>query len=426
MELDKDIKQRLNDYIGKALKVKTTIHWWDLYPIRSVKIKPELQVKIVRSAIKKAGSQEKVAKIINVKQATISKWLLLQRDIFVCNLINLCNFVGCPFNKVERNIVKISGLKYPNLPFNLTSPEAIKIRAAFLSDGHVPRKITAAPHYKSNTMKAHRDLILRCKKIFGSFKIRTKYIKDDHVFVTKFPSVIGDTLALSGVVRGNKSLINPYIPADIILGDRETKKSYLQQVFDDEGGVGIERRSGGKIILARNCVIDKINGLKENWVQDKKLKQVLLEKSKRKINNLIYGESLLLNSLGIVTNLYVMKNFWISKVGTISAQWALEIFTKKDLENFRKTVGFTLNDKREKLEQLISNLRYSFHNNEGIEFAKTKIFEIEKNNSFKFSDLAKMFKKEKRCISLTSHYIKKLENEKFIKKVKQGIYQLTE
>jgi len=121
-----------------------------------------------------------------------------------------------------------------------------------------------------------------------------------------------------------------------------------------------------------------------------------------------------------------MKNFWVSKIGTISAQWALEISTKKDLENFRKTVGFTLNDKREKLEQLISNLRYSFHNNEGIEFAKTKIFEIEKNNSFKFSDLAKMFKKEKRCISLTSHYIKKLENEKFIKKVKQGIYQLTE
>lgn len=412
MKLDKEINIRLKDYISQAPKVKTTIHWWNLYPTRSVKLKPKLQVKIVRLAIRKAGSQEKAAQVINVKQATISKWLLLKRDIFVGNLEKLCNFVGYPLDKIEKNIIKISSLKYPNLPFNLASLEAIKIRAAFLSDGHVPREITDVPHYKSNAVETHGDLILRCKKVFGNLKVKTKFL-----------SVIGDALALSGVVRGNKSLINPCVPADIILGDQKTKKCYLQQVFDDEGGIGIEKRSGGKIILARNNIMGKNSELKRRYASNRKLNPNFLKKCRKEINNLISGENLLLSSLGIKTKLHT-NGVWKNKKGAVSVQWRLEISTKKDLENFQKTVGFTLDDKKVKLERLLSNLRYSFHNNEGVEFAKTKIFEIEKNNNFKFSDLAKMFKKEKRCISLTSHYIKKLENKKFIKKVKQGIYQL--
>lgn len=246
MKLEKHIQQKLNEYIDKAQRIKTTIHWWDLHPIRIVKIKPEVQTEIVKSAIKKAGSQEKVAKIINVKQATLSKWLLLRRDIFVCNLIKLCNFVDYPLDKVEKKIIRISSLEYPNLPFNLVSPEAIKIRAAFLSDGHVSKKITGALEYKSNTIEAHNNLILRCKKVFGNFKTEIKFIQEEHVFKTKFPSVIGDALFLSGVPRGNKSLINPRVPIDIVLGTSELKRYYLQQVFDDEGTVSIEKDLVGK------------------------------------------------------------------------------------------------------------------------------------------------------------------------------------
>jgi transcriptional regulator with XRE-family HTH domain len=423
MELDNDIKQRLKDYINKAPKVKTVIHWWDLYPIRSVKIKPELQVEIVKLAIKKAASQEKVAKVINVKQATISKWLLLQRDIFISNLVKLCNFVGYPFDKVERNVIKISGLKYPNLPFNLTSPEAIKIRAAFLSDGHIPRKITGVPHYKSDAIEAHRNLILWCKKVFGNFGVKIKFIKNDHVFVTKFPSIIGDALELSGIPRGDKAFINPFVPGDIILGVSDLKKYYLQQVFDDEGSVSIEKRAGGKVILSRSNIIGKNNDLKRRYTSNRRLNPGFLKKCRKEINNLICGESLLLNLLGIETKLYT-NGVWKNKKGTVSAQWRLEISTKKDLENFQKNVGFTLNDKKRKLKRLINGVRYSFHNHEGIEFTKIKIFEINKNGIFKFRDLAQIFQKENRCISLTSCYIKKLETGNFIKKVRQGVYQL--
>lgn len=419
-----DIKQKFEAYVKEAPKVKTVIHWWGLYPIRSVRLIPETQVKIITLAIKKAGSQEKVAKVINVRQATISKWLLLQRDIFISNLVKLCNFVGYPFDKVERNIIKISGLKCPNLPFNLTSPEAIKIRAAFLSDGHVPKKITGAPHYKSDTIETHRNLILRCKKVFGSFGVKIKFIKNDHVFVTNFPSVIGDALELSGIPRGDKALINPFIPSDIILGVSDLKKYYLQQVFDDEGSVSIEKRAGGKVILSRSNIIGKNSELKKRYTSNKKLNPCFLKKCRKKINNLICGESLLLNSLGIETKLYT-NGVWKNKKGTVSTQWRLEISTKKDLERFQNAVGFTLDDKKTKLKNLINNYKhYSFHNYAGIEFTKTKIFEMNKNGIFEFRDLAQIFQKENRCISLTSHYIKKLENENFIKKVKQGVYQL--
>lgn len=423
MKLDKDIKQKLKDYTNKAPGVKTVIHWWDLYPARSVKIKPELQVKIVRLATRKANSQEKVARIINVRQATISKWLLLKRNIFICNLIKLCNFVDYPLAKIERNIIKISGLEYPNLPFNLTSPEAIKIRAAFLSDGHVPQKITSALGYKSNAIEANSNLILRCKKVFGNFKTEIKFIQEEHVFETKFPSVIGDSLALSGISRGDKSLINPCVPIDIILGAPELKKYYLQQVFDDEGSVSIEKRAGGKVILSRSNIVGKNNDLKRRYTSNRRLNPGFLKKCRKEINNLICGESLLLNLLGIETKLYT-NGVWKNKKGTVSAQWRLEISTKKDLENFQKNVGFTLDDKKRKLKRLINGVRYSFHDHEGIKFTKTKIFEINKNGVVKFRDLAQIFQKENRCVSLTSHYIKKLENENFIKKVKQGIYQL--
>lgn len=172
-----NIKEELKSYTSKAPKTKTTIHWWNLYPIRSVQLTPRVQVEITKSAIKKAGSQTKLAIVLNVKQATISKWILLKRNIFIYNLINLCHFVGYPLNRIERNITKISGLKNPQLPFDLASPESIKIRAAFLSDGHIPGKITDAPHYKSNAIEAHKNLILRCKKVFGNFKVQTRYIK---------------------------------------------------------------------------------------------------------------------------------------------------------------------------------------------------------------------------------------------------------
>jgi len=424
MELDKDIKQKLKDYINKAPKVKTTIHWWDLHPIRIVKIKPELQVKIVRSAIRKAGSQEKVAKVINVKQATLSKWLLLQRDIFVCNLIKLCNFINCPLDKVEKKIIKISSLKYPNLPFNLSSPDAIKIRAAFLSDGHIPQKITSALEYKSNTTEAHNNLISQCKKVFGNFKSEIKFIKEEHVFKTKFPSVIGDALVLSGISRGDKSLINPCVPIDIILGTSELKKYYLQQVFDDEGTVSIEKRSGGKVILARSNIAGKNSGLKRKYTSNRKLNPSFLKKCRKKVNNLIYGENLLLRLLGIDTKLYT-NGVWKNKKGIVSVQWRLEISTKKDLEDFRDIIGFTLNNKKRRLENLINRYKhYSFHNYAGIEFVKTKILEVNNNGIFKFRDLSQMFQRENKCISLTSHYIKKLENENFIKKIKHGIYQL--
>lgn len=424
METNQDIKQKVKIYASKTPEIKTTIHWWDLYSMRSVKLLPDIQVNIVKLAIKKGGSQEKVAKIINVKQATISKWLLLQRDIFIHNLIKLCNFINYSFEEVEKSIIKISGLKYPNLPFNLTSPEAIKIRAAFLSDGHVPRKITDTPHYKSNTIESHRNLILRCKKVFGNFKAKAKFIKNDHVFVTKFPSVIGDTLALSGIPRGDKALINPFIPSDIILGVSDLKKYYLQQVFDDEGSVSIEKRAGGKVILSRSNIIGKNNGLKRKYTSNRRLNPSFLKKCGKEINNLIYGESLLLNSFGIETKLYT-NGVWKNKKDTISTRWVLAISTKKDLENFRNIIGFTLKDKKRKLENLINSYKhYSFHDYAGIEFTKTKILEINKNNVFKFKGLSQIFQKENRCISLTSHYIKKLEKEKFIRKIKQGIYQL--
>lgn len=423
MKLDRDTNQRFKDYTGEAPKVKTTIHWWNLYSIRSVRIKPELQVEIVKLAIRKAGNQEKAAKVINVKQTTISKWLLLQRDICVCNLIKLCNSIGYPLDKIERNIIKISGLKYPNLPFNLVSPEATKIRAAFLSDGHVPQKITSAPEYKSKDIEAHNNLILRCKKVFGNFKTEIKFVQEEQVFVTKFPSIIGDALSLSGVPRGNKCLINPYVPIDIVSGTPELKKYYLQQVFDDEGSVSVEKRAGGKIILGRSNIVGKNSELKRRYTSNKKLNLSFLKKCRKKINNLIWGENLLLNLLGIETKLYT-AGVWKNKKGMVSLQWRLEISTKKDLENFQKSVGFTLDDKKRKLKRLINGVRYSFHNYEGIKFTKTKILEVNNNGIFKFRDLAQIFQKENRCISLTSHYIKKLENENFVKKVKQGIYQL--
>lgn len=176
--------------------------------------------------------------------------------------------------------------------------------------------------------------------------------------------------------------------------------------------------------MTRCNVVGKNNRLKEKYTSNRELSPNFLKKCRKRVNNLIYGESLFLRLLGINTKLY-MNGVWKNKNSLVSVQWRLEISTKKDLENFRDTIGFALTDKKIKLENLINRYKhYSFHNYAGIEFAKTKILEVNNKGVFKFKDLSRMFQKENRCISLTSHYIKKLENGNFIKKIKLGIYQL--
>ena len=65
-----------------------------------------------------------------------------------------------------KNIKEVSNLK-PRFPFRLHNREGAEIRAAFLSDGHVPIDPTKSPSYSAYEEELHWRLIGCSNDIFG-------------------------------------------------------------------------------------------------------------------------------------------------------------------------------------------------------------------------------------------------------------------
>lgn len=414
------VKQKLKNYISKAPRVKTTIHWWELYSGHHIKIESDLQKEIFEKAIKKAGGHFVwLAKKLKISRRTIAKCWKLKRNPQISILIKVANFINYPLDKIEKNITQLSKSEFkPNLPFKFHNPEGAEIRAAFLSDGHLPSNPTQCPIYSAYEKELHWRLIDIAHKIFGTFSCEPR--KGNKTPQTRLPAVLGEALVLSGVPRGDKRLLNCHIPKDIILGNKNIQIAYLRRVFEDEGDVCFDKYGKRAVRIARS--ID---------ITNKNLSSILLKSGKWKVirnkniplNMLLLGEQLLLCNLGIDARIY-FEGVYKSHKNKITTKWRIQIGQQDSLRRFAKIINFNLKEKREKLFRALESYKVrELPNGETEKFVIKTLNPIyNKKGYFFFGDLGKELLKTGRSHDLAGYYLKTLTEKRIIRKIKRGKY----
>ncbi|MDP7458140.1 MAG: hypothetical protein QGH47_05425, partial [Candidatus Woesearchaeota archaeon] len=410
MEFNKIFKE----YVQKARPVKTTIQWYDLYEGHSVILNKDFQKQLLNQAIEKAGNISELSRRIQINRKVISNLLKCKFNPRIKSLRKIAIFLQFPLKHVNTKIIEIAGLR-PKLPFNLHSEEGAEIRAAFLSDGHIDKNPTASSQYCASEKELHSSLIKLCTKIFGKFKTKTYFSKT--TYYTKFPCPIGMSLVLSGVPSGNKLLVNPYLPKDILLGRKSIITNYLRRVYDDEGDVCFDRYGKRAVRITRsvNVGIIKERILPERWT--------FLQTTNDTRNNLLIGEYLLLHKLGIDARLY-SEGYYKNKKCQFTGKWRIQIGQQDHVKKFAELINFTLSTKREKLKEILNSYQYrKLPNGKGKEEAYCFIRKTtEKKGFIKYCDLAREMVKTGRSYDLAGRYLKYFLDTNMIKKIKRGTY----
>ena len=424
IEID-GINQKLKNYTKKAPKVKTVIHWWDLYKGHYVKLNPDLQKQIFQEAIEKAGGRFTwLGEKLKISRRTIAECWRLKRNPQISTLIKVANFIKFSLGEIEKHIIQFpkSSLNFrPKLPFKLHSPEGAEIRAAFLSDGHVEDNPIKCPRYFAVEPELHNRLIGFSKRVFGNFNAQTKF--NSKSYVTQFPAPIGDALKLAGVPGKDKRLIKIFVPKDILLGSQKIQASYLRRVFDDEGDVCFDKYGKRAVRITRSTDITNKNlvfsSLKsERWT--------FVNNSNIPINMLLLGEQLLLYKLGIDARIY-SEGVYRSRRKRITAKWRIQIGQQDSVRKFSKIINFNLKVKRRKLSEVLKSYKlHKFSHNEGKKFVAKILNQIyKKKGYFFYGDLSKKFLKIGKSYDLSGYYLRILTRKKLIKKLKRGQYVFT-
>lgn len=420
MKTTEDIDQKFKKYVNKSPKLKTAVHWWDLYLGHYIKIEPSLQRQIFNRAIKKAGGHFScLARKLKISRRTIAECSKGNRNPQISTLLKIANFINYPLSKIEKNIIQLSKSKFkPRLPFKLNTLEGAEIRAAFLSDGHLPSSPTQCPMYSAYEKELHWKLIETAHKLFGVFPCEVK--KGNKTHQTRLPAVVGRALELSGIPRGDKRLVNCYVPRDILLGNKNVQIAYLRRVFDDEGDVCFDIYGKRAVRITRSTDITNED---LNFRSLRPQKWISVNKPSTPINTLLSGEQLLLQKLGIDARMY-FEGIYKSRKNKITAKWRIQIGQQDSLRKFAEIINFTLKNKRRKLSNALKSYRVrEFPNGEAEKFAVKVLDPIyKKRGYFFFSDLGKELVKIGRTYDLAGYYLRTLTEKKVIKKVRYGQY----
>ena len=410
--------QKFKEYVEKAPDCKTTIHFWDLYPGHYTKLKKEFQKQFFKESIKKGGNYyTNLSKKLGISRRTIAECSKCKTNPQISIILRIAKFLNFPLEEIEKNILEVSNLK-PKFPFNLHSPEGAEIRAAFLSDGHLPARPIKPPTYMAFEIELHKRLVRLCKRVFGDFDAQTKFSGKTHV--TLFPAVIGTALELAGVPRKDKRLVKTFVPKDILLGQRRIQASYLRRVFDDEGDVCFDKHGKRAVRITRSTDITNQN---LNTASLKSEKWTFIKKLNVPISHLLYGEQLLLCKLGIDARVY-SEGLYKSLNNRITAKWRIQIGQQSSLRKFAELINFNLKEKQEKLSKMLKSYkREKFPNGEGEKFSIRVLKSIYSRKGYiMFGDLAKELIKTGRSYDLAGWYLKILIEKKVIQKIKRGKY----
>lgn len=388
------------------------VHLWDLPEDKVfVKLPKEVQKEMIIKALEFVKNEDELADILNTDQATVNefKWSKHQ-SVNLKFLKRLCAFLcekgltKISLKNLEKQVelIKIKvgfGIKNPKFPLNFNCIEGSRVVSGFFFDGGIRKRL--APFYVNNEKYLINRMINGLRKVVGDIRY-LQYIQHKTIdtFFVDFSPILGIILNKGlDMPAGKKVFTNPSIPEFILNGNREIKKTFLQQAFDDEGTVNLgQGRGRGKRIQ-----------LSQNHLRDEPPRRLTQLKELTEIFNISvtgpFKESRLEN-----------------KRGYISYRYAIEITNQSDLTKFAKEINFSLETKKQKLQNLLNSYVLPPRNKRGIIY--TKVLKAckelkDKNQRLTNKSIAKQLKKSE---SYVRRLMLKIIKERKLKIVKGRIY----
>lgn len=231
-------------------------------------------------------------------------------------------------------------------PIAFDKVESAIIIAAFMSDGN---NQSEHPFYCNLGFLGNKVL----QSVQTLLQNIPHEVRDDKL---RFHPLLSPLLLKLGVPIGDKILLNPKIPY-LVYKKKEYKKSYLTQIFDDEGHA--PTKAGRKIVLGRSVAL---RGLPKEFSSALVYKKKIMFNSlpdhikiivSKQPSNLIKGEHELLKEFEIKSSLRC-RGITLY-LNSVSADWVIEIYGKENIGKFNKDIGFSHPDKIEKSKRYVGN-----------------------------------------------------------------------
>jgi hypothetical protein len=365
-------------------------NWFELRENTLLKLKNNLLQELILKGIKKAGNLNQLIKQLNLSYPSFL--YALRKDTYMVSvrkLKKLAEFLKIDYSYFNKKILetkkcKIISIKNPKFPFNLKTKEGAYLLGYIVSDGTIytdrkSRNVTRTK-YSSNDKESTTKFIRSIKKVFGNVHMQ-KEITRGNTYIKMGSSIIGDSLIKAGAHLGNKTKNNLPLPK-LIKENKFLQKYYLQSIFDDEGSLAGSKDYAPYIILTRanRLKINKNTKIKLNKVLKplmkerkfptghtyssisfKKFKEIFPELSikfsKEGISNLLLGEEKILNNLGIETRIWI-RSLSKTQLGHYSLAADLFISRKQSILKFYKEVNFSLNRKKDKLQNCLMEAQW--------------------------------------------------------------------
>ena len=380
------------------------LYYWFYEPDKiRIKLNEKYRLFLINK-LKKLGGPHSLSRKIECSPATICNYFK-GYGLSIGFLKKILDILQIPYEEVEPFITEISWIKNPKLPFNLKSREAATLSAAILGDGSNTTRVM----YKNTRQELIKKVEDATKKIFGNIALDHR-ISEDNINYIVFPRIVGRALTFMGIPYGNKINRNIGIPKIIKNGSKEVQKEFLQQFFDDEGGVETDYR---KIFLSQGTNCTKQLGNFYNRMTFKKdyYKRDISSKLLRNLETpkiIVDIKSILLNSFNIESIIRFKRIRRYNNHAT--SLWELEIGRKNDIEKFHKNIDFYSRDKKKNLEFMV-NRSYKMPWN---------IYNMIINESIKITQYQNFFKPSNISKNLNLPHGPVNKRIKFLKKI--GVY----
>lgn len=352
------------------------VHFWNVKENYCIILNNTYVEKLFRHLFSIEKFLHKIAKLSNINESTLRRLKNFpNQKITIKTLLKIVKFLkrngtNLDLKDVESEIIWIgsgfgSGISNPNLPFQLNTQDFTKILSATFGDGTITNVSYSTPkkfklgilEYYNNDSVLRKNIIDSSLKIFGGKIEEYKQMINKNNVSIKFPSIIRDTVLLAGATQGEKTVLNPSIPKNVMLSRKPTIWiTWLKQTLDDEGSVRFRNNYNHEIYITRSVDITKLVDIR--LVTEKTSFRRLPKKVQNIVKSyppkLLVGEQTLFKRLGIDSRLKPQE-VYITKNGSIKVKWRLYITRKDNIRKFSRIISFSNNKKQFILNKIIGD-----------------------------------------------------------------------
>ncbi|MEM2214197.1 MAG: hypothetical protein QXI35_08335 [Candidatus Nezhaarchaeales archaeon] len=387
-------------YWTKQRRITTPfrVEWYQLSPTNRLFVEPRYLNELLKEAIERAGSMDKLLKQLKKLGVRYSKAQLhynLKKSAQGSNLIGvkvellrgLLAYLERPYSDADSHIIAV-GSSLPksvktSFPVNLEKPEVGTLLAAALGNGSYPADGRFT--YKNTEKEMVEKVKSALESLLGNLKIEERieegYKKQIHT-IRASTEIVRRLMENFGIKPGPKDNPNPAL--EIL--PREAKIKYIQQTFDDEGWIARSDR-GRQVQIAytkstnleiRNEeikrmlseVIDKYGEwvkaptgeriareIKESQLRRLMPNPEVVNELRRAYPPLIEKErDMIAEVLGVSkdeVNCKLITVYKLVSTNEIKARWAVILSSRDMVKAFLERVGLHHKDKRTKLKDYV-------------------------------------------------------------------------